>query len=234
MNLVRQRIERGGERLWRFADFNDLPSTALAQAFSRLARKGTLERLSKGIYYRPRETRFGRSRPNPFALQQLAAQKGAIFPSGIAAANLLGFTTQTARRGELSTTAPSLPRKLIGTDTVVHTRRPESWSELSEMEGALLDFLRNGGQFSELSPEATIQKALTLLAQEGRFERLLKVADSEPPRVRAMLGALGEQLGRNPKTLRSLQRSLNPLSRFDFGKLGALPNARAWQAKLDI
>ena len=29
-DLVRQRIERGGERLWRFEDFGDLPFTAVA------------------------------------------------------------------------------------------------------------------------------------------------------------------------------------------------------------
>jgi hypothetical protein len=48
-----------------------------------------------------------------------------------------------------------------------------------------------------------------------------------------MLGALGERLGGDPKTLQSLRRSLNPLSRFDFGTLAALPNAQAWQAKLN-
>ena len=86
---------------------------------------------------------------------------------------------------------------------------------------------------SELSPDATIQKTLTLLAEGDRFERLAGIADSEPPRVRAMLGALGEQLGGNAKTLQSLRQSLNPLSRFDFGLLVTLPNARAWQAKLN-
>jgi hypothetical protein len=38
-----------------------------------------------------------------------------------------------------------------------------------------------------------------LFSEEIRFERLLKVADSEPPRVRAMLGAIGAQLGKNPR-----------------------------------
>src|SRR5947208_2344248 len=71
--LVRQRIERGGERLWRFEDFRDLPFMAVAQALSRLARDETIERLSKGVYYRTRETTFGKSRPNPAAIRQLAS-----------------------------------------------------------------------------------------------------------------------------------------------------------------
>src|SRR5579864_3896052 len=94
---VRERIQRGGERVWRFDDFRDLSFSAVAKALSRLTRQGKIERLSKGIYYRNRETAFGKSRPNPAAIRQLAAQHKTVFPSGIAAANLLGFTTQTGR-----------------------------------------------------------------------------------------------------------------------------------------
>ena len=231
MRLVRQRIERGGERLWWFEDFSALPFSAVAQALSRLAREGTIERLSKGVYYRNRETAFGKSRPNPAAIRSLASQRKTLFPSGIAAANLLGFTTQMPKQTEIATTALSLPRKLVGNDTRIHTRRPEAWASLTETEAALLDFLRQGGKFNELSREDTISKLLTLLSEKGRLNRLLKVADSEPPRVRAMLGTLGEQLGTSRRTLQRLRASLNPFSRFDFGVLAALPNAGAWQAK---
>jgi len=229
--IVRQRIQRGGERLWRHQDFRDLPFTAVAQALSRLARAREIERLSKGIYYRGRETAFGRSRPNPAAIRKLASPRKPLFPAGVAAANLLGFTTQNPTRGELATTAASLPRKLIGQDTVIHTRRPEAWSSLSEMDASLLDFLRHGGQGSELSPEETIRRLLKLLSESGRYHRLLKTADTEPPRVRAMLGALGQMLGKPAATIERLRASLNPLSRFEFGAISALPNARAWQAK---
>jgi hypothetical protein len=229
--LVRQRIERGGERLWRFEDFRDLPLSAVAQALSRLTRDGTIERLSKGVYYRNRETAFGKSRPNPATIRQLATRSKTVFPSGLAAANLLGFTTQTAKRGEVATSALSLPRKLVGNDTLIHTRRPEAWANLPETDAALLDFLRHGGKSSELSQEDTIRKLLSLLSEKGRLGRLLKIADSEPPRVRAMLGALAERLGIDQKTLQRLRASLNPLSRFDFGMFAKLPNAGAWHAK---
>lgn len=230
-SLVRKRIERGGERLWRLEDFSDLPFTAVAQALSRMAKAGLIERLSKGVYYRGRQTAFGASRPNPADIRKLASRHKSLFPSGIAAANLLGFTTQSASRGELATNAPSLPRKLVGHDTVIHTRRPHAWSQLAETDAALLDFLRGGGKASELTPEETIRRTLALLSEPGRFRRLVAVADTEPPRVRALLGALGEQLGKNAGTLDHLRGSLNPLSRFDFGILAGLPNARSWQAK---
>jgi hypothetical protein len=228
---IRQRIERGGERLWRYEDFRDLPFTAVAQALSRLTRQGILERLSKGVYYRTRETTFGKSRPNPTAIQRLASRHKTVFPSGIAAANLLGFTTQTAKQEEVATSAMSLPRKLVGNDTVIHTRRPEAWDSLSEADTAFLDFLRRGGKTSELSPDDTVSRTLAILSEKGRFDRLLKVAQSEPPRVRALLGAMGEQLGKSPTSFARLRASLNPFSQFDFGLLAGLPHARKWQAK---
>jgi hypothetical protein len=230
---IRQRIEEGGERLWRFEDFPGLPVPAVAQALSRLARQGKLQRLSKGVYYRARQTALGSSRPNPAAVRRLAAKRKNIFPAGIAAASLLGFTTQTASRSEIATNASSLPRKLVGAETTIHTRRPEAWAGLSDVEAALLDFLRRGGKTSELSPDETVSRTLALFRRPGRFERLLKVADSEPPRVRAVIGAIGEELGKKPAALERLRASLNPLSRFDFGMLKTLPSASRWQAKED-
>src|SRR5262245_34578165 len=118
---VRQRIESGGERLWRLEDFSDLPFQAVAQALSRLARAGVIERLSKGVYYRSRQTAFGKSKPNPAAIGKLASRRKTVFPAGLAAANLLGFTTQNPSRGEVATSGGSLPRKLIGSETIIHT-----------------------------------------------------------------------------------------------------------------
>ena len=228
---VLQRIERSGERLWRHRDFRGLPSGAVAQALSRLARQGVLQRVGKGVYYRSRDTVFGKSRPNPAALTQLAANTRTVFPAGISAASLLGFTTQTPSRGEVATSGLSLPKMLIGETTKIHTRRPESWKQLSETEAALLDFIRERGKTTELSRKATAVRLLKLLAEDGRFEKLQQVANTEPPRVRALLGAIGEQLGKNPKILARLKESLNPLSRFDFGNLAELQYAEKWQVK---
>lgn len=228
---VRDRVAQGGERLWRLEDFRDLPFAAAAQALSRMARVGAINRLSKGVYYRSRPSTFGASKPNPAALRELAARRDPLFPSGAAAANALGFSTQNVRTSEVATSAASVPRKLVGSDTIVHTRRPAAWSELSQDEAALLDFLRQSGRSSDLSPEETVRRMLALIAEPGRFRRLARVASTEPPRVRAMLGALGEEIKASRQTLEALRASLNPLSRFDFGMLSGLPASKLWFAK---
>jgi len=228
---IRRRINEGGERLWRLEDFPDLPFTAVAQALSRLVRARQLERLSKGVYYKPRQTAFGQSKPNPAAIEKLARSKRAVFPAGIAAASMLGLTTQSPRRSEMATNASSLPRKLVGTDAVIHARRPAAWAGLTSIEAAILDVLRQGGRASELPPQETVRRIQELLRKERRLHRLLAIAASEPPRVRAMLGALAEDMGEKAKERERLRSSLNPFSRFDFGVLAVLPNARFWQAK---
>jgi hypothetical protein len=184
-----------------------------------------------GLYYRGRQTAFGRSMRNPAVVRALPVRQQAVFPAGVAAANLLGFSTQNPAQVELATDGLSLPRLLVGKEAVVHTRRPAAWRLLSETEAALFDFLRNRGAASELGPEETARKLLGHLGEPGRFERLLAAAPSEPPRVRAMLGAIAQQLGQPGNVLAELRGTLNPLSRFDFGILAALAHAREWQAK---
>jgi hypothetical protein len=228
---IRQRIEAGREGYWRHQDFASLPATAVSQTLSRLARQGYLQRIGKGLYYRPRRTTLGESRPSQSAIQQLPIPRKVVFPAGVSAANLLGFTTQNPMRSELATPAGSFPRTIIGREAHILTRRPETWNGLSATDAALLDFIRKRGAASELSLEETTRKLLGYFKEEGTFERLAGIALSEPPRARAILGAIGQQLGKDHVLLLHLRESLNPLSRFDFGNLSGLRHARAWQAK---
>src|SRR4051794_40605748 len=117
---VRRKIEGGGERVWRLADFGGLPPAAVAQTLSPLARQGSIQRLGKALYSRPGQTAFGPSRPNAAQIRALPVQRKKVFPAGIAAANLLGFTTQSPARLELATNGMSLPRLIVGRDAVIH------------------------------------------------------------------------------------------------------------------
>jgi hypothetical protein len=225
--VVRDRVRRGGARYWKHADFADLTPSAVATMLSRLAREGVLTRVGKGVYYRPAPTSFGMSVPGASATtaQLLAAP---VHPAGLSAANVLGLSTQNPAKPEYATPAPFAPTALRGAR--VHTGRPAQRAALSTEDGAILETLRERARSSDLSPEETITRLMRLLAEPGRFERIAHAAGAEPPRVRAMLGALGQQAGVSVSLLAPLRESLNPLSRFDFGVLRALAHAREWQA----
>ncbi len=195
---------------------------------SRLVSEGELQRVRKGLYYRPRQTRFGQSIPVASAAVAQSLRTP-VHPAGLTASNALGFTTQNPARLEYATPASDPPTSLA--DAIVYTRRPAAREGLSAEDGALLEFLRERGQSSDLSPAQTLDRLRRLLSEPGRFARLVRAAEKEPARVRAMLGALGEELGGDPKLLRKLRQSLSPLSRYEFGKLRGLVHAQAWQAK---
>lgn len=228
MREVRNRVTRGGERFWKYSDFSDLPASAVSQALSRLARGGELQRVHKGLYYRPRPTVLGPSRPSPSAVAK-EGSTARLDAAGLTAANLLGFTSQNPARPEYASTAQAASRAVR--NAMVHTGRPPTRKQLNETEGALLEFLRDRGATSDLDQRQTCQRLLDLLKDEGSYMRLAKAARAEPPRVRAMLGAAGEQLGMPERWLRELRRSLNPLSRFEFGALSCLSAAKEWQAE---
>ena len=226
---VRRRVRRGHRpRYWRLEEFAGLPPAAVAMALSRLAGAGELERVGRGLYYRSVPTAFGPSRPAPSATaaRLLAAP---AHPAGLTAANLLGFSAQNPRQPEYATSSKGKPRALQ--HAIVHDRRPPQRARLSPDDGAILEVLRERARSSDLPPHRTVEHLLHLLDDELRFRRLASAASAEPPRVRAMLGALGEELGMPPAVIARLRRSLNPLSRFDFGPLRQLPRASAWQAR---
>jgi Family of unknown function (DUF6088) len=234
---IRRQIKKQEGKYWRKSDFEGYSAFAVTRTLSRLAEDGELERVSKGIYYRPRTTKFGRSRPSASEIKGLPITQ-VLHPAGITAANLLGFTTQNSIHGEFATSANSVPIEIIGKPARLHTRRPTTWDSLTSIDAALLDFLRSHGRFSELSPEETKKRLLAHIKEGGgthtegnRFERLLAVAHAEPPRVRAMLGAIGQELRKSQKTLKVLRDRLNPLSTYDFGILSNLKYAKEWQAK---
>ena len=111
-------------------------------------------------------------------------------------------------------------------------RRSATRTGLSAVAAAYLEVLRDLDRLSDLSPAATLQRLVALVkTQAVPFAELLRAAPPEPPRVRAMLGALGEHLPVAPGDLAALHESLSPYSRYEFGPLAALPTDARWGAR---
>lgn len=72
---------------------------AVDQALSRLARRGQLVRIGRGIYLLPVRSRFGTRAPSvERAVEALTRRGEVIVSNGAAAANTLGLTTQVPVR----------------------------------------------------------------------------------------------------------------------------------------
>lgn len=103
---------------------------AVDQALSRLARRGSLMRATRGIYVRPVKSRFGARPPATLTVvRAIAEQRGeTVVSHGAAAANALGLTTQVPVR-EVYLTSGRSRRLKLGAQ-VVELRHAPPWQLL--------------------------------------------------------------------------------------------------------
>lgn len=232
---VRKRIKKGGPgKLWTYGDFSSLPPMAVAATLSRLTKEGTIRRVRKGVYYSPRKTRFGDLAPDATSVAIVVLKRKGIEwkPSGLPAYNGLGLTTQVS-----PSLAIDVSKKIRSLNTgssarLFRLRFRETLSGLSNDERAVLDALRDVRCIPGASPtEAASRIKGMFLTRRFSFNHLAKCALNEPPRVRALLGAIGSEVGADPKVLAGLRKSLNPITTFRLGVGDALHAAREWRVQ---
>jgi hypothetical protein len=229
---VERRIlqSKDSQIVWTIHSFSNYPSGAVARILSRLCKKRIIKRIRKGVYYRPIKTILGASVPNQVSVATAAAAiKGqhAIL-GGHTAYNALGLTTQVAGKTTLVIGSPirssSLKNKRIRAVT-----RP-IYPGMVPTERAVLDALRDINHISDTTPQEIVSRVIHLLSSgKLSFERLARFAlRSEPPRVRALLGAIGEYLDDSLTLLTPLRKSLNQTTMFKIKLGNSLPSARNW------
>ena len=228
--IVRRKIDGGPEdRLWTFRDFSSLPTNAVAKTLSRLEDKGVVDRLRKGVYYRPRTTRFGTTKADPVLVATSILDRKDVDwkPSGLALWNKLGLTTQVPA---VSTVA--VDRRI----EIKNLKRYSSTSSASRPFGTSRakseppwDALRDLRFVPDTTPADTIRRLVDLCRTNVlSFARMSRAARREPPRVRALLGLMGTLLGENDLALARLRSSLNPTTVFKLGLADAFPEAHGW------
>lgn len=233
-------IEGEKDRLWSHADFRDLNAMAVAAALSRMARKGLLTRIRKGIYYKPKNTAFGSTRPTPESVTDaiLKGRRAHVIPSGSSQYNRLGFTTQVS--GAITRTSDRLIHvKGAGGIPLRITTRPLHFQKgIYPDERTVLDALRDLSHIPDTTPERVMIRIKDIIGSgKLKFGRLAKFGLEEPPRVRALLGALGEDLRNegmpiSSSDLERLKKSLNFLSTYRIPGLSkCMPHAVAWNIR---
>jgi hypothetical protein len=161
---------------------------AVESALSRLATAGEVMRVRKGLYWRGKETRFGMTRPSPLDVAIAVAGPGSG-PSGVAAAQMLGLTTQVP--GTVEVAAPGkVPEPLLG---VRFRSRPYSRQarKLRPIEVAVLELLRDPAA-AEVSWSDVERRIAELMADKKvRTSVLADEATEEPhPKARERWAAI--------------------------------------------
>lgn len=193
---------------------------AAAKVIERLQKKGTIKKMSKGLFYKPRITVFGELKPSDEnLLNQYLFENGKriAYVTGIYLYNQLGLTTQMAFSIQI---ASRVKRIYINTGAI-KAKPVKSYAEVTDSNYQLLGFLDAIKDIKKI-PDTPIDDIVFAIGKkisrlkEIEINRLVKYSFLYPARTRAMLGAILEDLKKD-NLLSSLEESLNPLTKYKIG-----------------
>ncbi len=172
---VLNRILRHG-RGWVFTsdDFDDLGNQdPVATVFKRLANRGEIRRLDRGLYDYPRvHPELGELSPSPDEVARAVTGRAArLQPSGAYAVNLLGLSTQVPMRVVYLTDDFTRIVKIGEQSIVFKTTTPKNMATAGRTSGLVIQALRHLGK--DQVDDSTVQHLRRILTEDDR-RRLLR------------------------------------------------------------
>jgi hypothetical protein len=156
-------------------DFLDIGRrNAVDKALSRLALKGTIRRLARGLYEYPREhPELGTLSPDIEKVAKALAGKDRIRlqPAGAYATNLLGLSEQVPAKVMFLTDGPSRTVKIGRQEIQLRRTTPRNMAVAGRLSGLLMQALRHLGK-RHITPERMEHLKRTLPTNER--QQLLK------------------------------------------------------------
>lgn len=204
-----------------------------AKALERLQKEGLIKKVSKGVFYKPEQTVFGELKPDysellrPYLFEN---GKRVAYETGTSLYNRLGLTTQMAFRIKIASRGKriSISRENLKADAV------KSYAEVTDKNYEILGLLDAFKDIKKI-PDCTVAQAIKRLSvivkelNEKQTASLLKYALLYPPRVRALVGAVMENIESRAQGVEILKDSLNPLTKIKLGiKETELPTKSNW------
>ncbi len=203
---------------------------ALVKALNRLIDQGTLQRLSKGKYYKPRKTIFGTLKPAPEEITKDFLEKNGKlvgYITGNRAFALMGLTTQISSSLLIGTNHYRHP--LTRGDCAVsflQQRNPITEENISLLR--ILDALKFVKEIPATSPDSVVIQLGKTIRTLSKVEqkKLTELAENYTSYVRALLGAIMEQNNLDPGLLK---KGLNGTTNYKLPiSEQILPNKKNW------
>lgn len=209
--------------------------SAAAKAIERLIEKGIIKRVSTGVFYKPKQTIFGELKPHeeellkPYLFQN---NKRIAYITGISLYNRMGLTTQVPRNIKIA----SRDKRITVSIGNIKGNPVKSYVDVTDKNYTLLEILDVLKDFKQI-PDLDKKSGVKIISNQLKklnlkeIKQLIDCALSYPPRVRAFLGSLLEQIEYSIE-LQPLKKSLNPLSEYNYGiDQKTLPTITNWNVK---
>jgi len=191
-----------------------------AKAIERLLKKNTIKRISKGVFYKPKMTIFGELKPDSDEIIRpylFTNGKRVAYITGTYLYNQLGLTTQMAFKMKIA----SRSKRIYINTTAIKATPVKSYAEVTDDNYEILGFLDAIKDIKKI-PDTNIKTAVKIIQSKiknlpkDKIQIMVKLALLYPPRVRALFGAMIENLAIEIKT-EDLKDSINPLTHFKLG-----------------
>lgn len=203
---------------------------ALVKALNRLVDQGTLHRLSKGKYYKPRKTIFGTLKPVPEEITKDFLEKNGKlvgYITGNRAFALMGLTTQITSSLLIGTNRYRHPLTRGGYDiSFLQQYNPITEENIPLLR--ILDALKFIKKIPASSPDSVVTLLGSTICALSKAEKikLTELAENYTAYVRALLGAIMEQNGLDAGLLKN---TLNGTTNYKLPiSEQALPNKKNW------
>ncbi len=239
---VAKKIERkinGFENgnIFTYKDFNRKKEeySAAAKTLERLIKKEIIKRISTGVFYKPKKSVFGELKPDeekiitPYLFKN---GKRIGYITGLLLYNKMGLTTQIPKNISIA----SNKKRIYISKGNIKASAARSYVDVTDKNYKLLELLDAIKDFKKI-PDLDKKSAIKILQNKIRElnykqkKELIKIALEYPPRVRAFLGVLIENID-DKVNVRILKESLNPLSEYDLGITKyILPTVEKWNIK---
>jgi len=205
------------------------------KALNRMVASGKLVKLAKGRYYKPEETPFGKLQPNQTQIvKDLLENNGKPigYLTGYSIYNQLGLTTQLSNTIQIGRkeTRPAFKRDHY---TISFVKQKNNITKENIPLLQILDAIRYIKKIPDSNEIAVYKRLLSIIGNLSERDKtiLIRLALKYPPAVKALLGAILEELNEQSLT-EPLRKSLNHITTYKFsGASKVLTTTDKWNIK---
>lgn len=208
-------------------------SESVIKMLNRLVSEGVIAKISKGRFYKPKRSIFGTLQPKQEEIvKDLLEKDGEVigYMTGYSVFNRLGLTTQVPNVIQIgSNVRKNKKQRGLFTISFVLQINPITKENIPLLQ--LLDAIRFIKEIPDTTIEQSCRRIIAIIRElnEKKTDKLLLLAEKYPPMVRAMLGAIIENIYDANKA-KPLWNTLNPLTSYKIGiDERVLPEIKKWR-----
>ncbi len=192
--------------------------SAVVKALNRMEKSGKISKLSKGKFYKPRKTQFGDLKPSAYQIaKDYIERDGKLigYITGYSAYNALGLTTQISSYIQIGT---SKSRRSVkrGEYTISFISQQNAITKQNVEILRILDAVRFIREIPATTPNDACIRLKEIIRELNKVQKelLVKCVLKYTNYVRALCGAILEDVGCDNNLLDAIRKSLNGISEY--------------------